>query len=36
MDHDSLAVSVAGDGKPILLVGGASRELEGSWVPLQR
>ena len=30
---DVLAIPVAGDGKPILLAGGAKRELEGSWRP---
>jgi TolB protein len=30
---DIFAVSVAGDAKPILLVGGPKREVEGSWRP---
>lgn len=30
---DVFAVRVAGDRKPVLLVGGAKRELEGSWRP---
>lgn len=30
---DLFAISTAGDGKPILLVGGAHREQEGSWRP---